>query len=197
MGNPWAPPDPSSPPGPVHEHPTPHGPPPHGHVHPAGPSGPPPHGHVPPPAGPQRPPVPAPDPVGVARSSRAAAWSSAALLVSLLLVSAPYPTMLVAPVLAVVGLVLAIQAAVRAARAHARGAVVALPVVLIVASLGWAGLSSQTLLYLDAQRDFAQCQAGALTQQAQRACVEQRDADIEDRLNELLQRVGGGRPTAP
>lgn len=213
MGNPWAPPDPSSspgrppqgpdsPPAPSGEAPPPapapttqppHDAPPVGYPshpgappYPAHPGQTPGHGPV---GGPT--PPPPPDPAGVARSSRAAAWSAAALLGSLLLVSAPYPAMLVAPLVALTSLVLAIVAAVRAVRARARGTVVALPVVLVLASFAWVGLSSQTLLYVDARRAFEECRSGALTQQAQRGCADQLEQDMEDRLASLLDRLGG------
>jgi len=188
MGNPWAPPDdsqalgqgtaaPSQTPAATHDGaPTP---PSDGSPHP----GPPP-GHPGPHA------APPPDPEGVARASRTSAWTAAALLGSLLLMSAPWPAMLAAPAAALTGVVLAIVAVVRAARARARGSVVALPVVLLVASLAWVGLSSQTLLYVDATRDFAQCESAALTRQAQRSCATQLETDMRERLETVFDRLG-------
>ncbi|MBF0689474.1 MAG: hypothetical protein IR158_17125 [Cellulomonas sp.] len=145
---------------------------------------------APPPGHPGPHPAPPPDPEGVARASRTSAWTAGALLASLLLMSAPWPAMLVAPAAALTGVVLAIVAVVRAARARARGSVVALPVVLLVASLVWVGLSSQTLLYVDATRDFAQCESAALTRQAQRNCATQLENDMRERLETVFGRLG-------
>ncbi|MFC0644737.1 hypothetical protein [Cellulomonas phragmiteti] len=200
MANPWAPPDPSSPPGqqgagqPTPEQlpemptgasgPTPGAPTPHGPVPPAQP-GPP---HAPHPS-------PPPDPAGVASATRTAAWTAAALLASVLLVGASWPAMLGAPVAAVAGLVLAIVAVVRAARARARGPVIVLPVVLIVAALAWVAISAQTLLYVDAAQEYARCERAALTQQAQRGCATQLELDMRERLTSVLGRLGV--PTPP
>ncbi|MBO3088572.1 hypothetical protein J4038_09790 [Cellulomonas sp. zg-ZUI40] len=204
MGNPWAPPDNSpSPGGPASEQQAPPAP---GAPAPAPQDAPPPapHGADRPPAGPVPHPAPGapgphpvrpPDPAGVASASRTAAWTAATLLVSVLLVSAPWPAMLVAPAAAVAGLVLGIVAVVRAARAHGRGSVVALPVVLVVASLVWVGISAQTLLYVDATRDYARCESAALTQQAQRGCAVQLEDDMRERLESLLGRVGVPSPS--
>lgn len=212
MGNPWAPPDTSSSPsGPEHPQRPPQAPdarqqdpqhpdpqqqdaqqPPLGTEHPGhvAPQHQPP--FVPAPSGP--PAAPPPDPVGVARSSRAAAWSAASLLGSLLLVSAPWPGVLLAPAVALTGLVLAVVAAVRAGRARGRGAVVALPVVLVVASLGWLAFSGSLLVFADVVRANQQCQSAALTQQARRECVEQLEVDTNERLTSLLERAGGRAP---
>jgi len=200
MGNPWAPPDQSQPPAQAPDRQPPVAP--DGTAWPApgapgtGPHVPgpvPPGGPVPPEgAGPQ--PVLPPDPAGVARASRASAWSAGALLVGVLLSAAPYPAMFLAPVAAVAGLALAIVAVVRAARARARGAVVALPVVLIVSSLAWTGISAQTLLYADATRDYQQCRSAALTHQAQRACTDQLEVAMRERLGSLVN-LGGAPAT--
>jgi len=115
------------------------------------------------------------------------------LLLGVVLVGAPYPALFVAPLAAVGALTLAILAVVRAARARAQGPVVALSVVLVVASLGWTGVSAQTLLYADAAREHHRCEAAALTQQAQRACAAQLERDMSDRLGSLVGIVG--RPT--
>ncbi|MDQ0426338.1 hypothetical protein [Cellulomonas iranensis] len=144
--------------------------------------------HAGPPAGPhpgQRPPTP-PDPAGVARATRAAVWSACLLLAGVVLLSAPYPGLLVAPVTAVASLAFAIVAVTRAARARARGPVVALSVVLVVASLMWTFLSAQSLLYLDAVRDLQRCSGAALTQQAQSACQSQFDRDVRERIGSVF-----------
>lgn len=163
-----------------------------GGPHPGGPGGPggphPPHGGWQQPPGP-RPPAP-PDPAGVARATRAAVWSACLLLLGVLLMSAPFPGLLLAPVTAVASLTLAIVAVVRAARARARGQVVGLAVVLIAASLLWTVLSSQSLLYVDAVRDLQSCSGAALTQQAQRACQTQFDQAVQDRVGSLVGRRG-------
>lgn len=200
MGNPWAPPDQSPPPGQqAQQRPPDDAAAPAGAPQPAAPPAqhaPPPHQpppHLPPPPGPR--PAPPPDPAGVARATRTAAWTAAALLVSVLLVSSPWPAMLAAPVVAVGGVVLAVVAVVRAARARARGSMVALPVVLLVASLAWVGLSAQTLLYVDASREYARCESAALTHQARRGCAAQLEEDMRLRLEGVLGRVGV--PTPP
>ncbi|MCC2320368.1 hypothetical protein [Cellulomonas xiejunii] len=215
MGNPWAPPDDSQELGqrtPAHvpsQAPaatrdgapptsdgapprTPQGAPAHAPSHaPVGDGWPPaPPGHLPAPGTPGPHPVQPPDPEGVARASRTSAWTAGALLASVLLMSAPWPAMLAAPAAALAGVVLALVAVVRAARARARGSVVALPVVLLVASLVWVGLSSQTLLYVDASRDFAQCKSAALTHQAQRNCATQLETDMRERLETVFGRLG-------
>ncbi|MBO0899766.1 hypothetical protein J1G42_07290 [Cellulomonas sp. zg-ZUI222] len=171
-------PDPAAPGGPWAPHPGAPVPaePPHG----TAPHGTPPHGTP-------------PDPAGVARATRTAAWSAAALLVAVLLTGSPYPGMLAAPLASVAGLVLAILAVVRAAGAHGRGPVIALPVVLLVAALGWTVISSASLLYVGAARDYQQCEAAALTQQAQRACAQQLEEDMSERLGSMAGLVDGGR----
>lgn len=130
-----------------------------------------------------------PDPAGVARATRTGAWTAAALLASVLLMTAPYPGLLLAPLAAGAALVLAIVAVVRANRARARGAVVALPVVLVVASLAWVAISTQGLLYVDARRTYERCEAGALTQRAQRACATQLQVDMRERTESVLGRL--------
>jgi len=223
MGNPWAPPERSTTPdhatpdhatqdhatqdhatqepaAPGRQAPTEQPPAPHGVGLPGGPQHPDPAA----PGGPWAPhpgaPVPTepphgtpPDPAGVARATRTAAWSAGALLVAVLLTGAPYPGMLAAPLASVAGLVLAILAVVRAAGAHGRGPVVALPVVLLVAALGWTVISSASLLYVGAARDYQQCEAAALTQQAQRACAQQLEQDMSERLGSMAGLVDGGR----
>ena len=183
MGNPWAPSDQSQAPGRQAPEQGPATPPGAGgwpeHAPAPGPHGP----------GPQAPgphPVPPPDPAGVARAARTTMWSAAALLVGLLLSGASYPAMLLAPVTALTGFVLAILAVVRAARARARGPVIVLPVVLLLASLGWVVVSAQSLLYVDAARDYQQCRSAALTQQAERTCALQLEDDMEERLRSML-----------
>ncbi|UZN02123.1 hypothetical protein [Cellulomonas sp. S1-8] len=208
MGNPWAPPDHSAPPGqptpgqalpgapggaarPPSDAPPPAAP--GGRPAPGGPGAPVPPGGPAgpvPPGGPGPRPVAPPDPAGVARTTRTAAWSAACLLVAVLLVSAPYPALLLAPVASLAGLVLAILAVVRAVRARARGPVVALSVVLVVSSVAWTGVSAQSLLYVDARRDYQECRAGALTQQAQRGCSTQLEQDMEDRVRSITGFVG-------
>ncbi|TFH74014.1 hypothetical protein [Cellulomonas sp. HD19AZ1] len=199
MGNPWAPPDQSQPrdqsPPPAPGAPGGATPPPGtggawhpGHVGPQHGSPQHPGQHAGPPAGPhpgQRPPTP-PDPAGVARATRAAVWSACLLLAGVVLLSAPYPGLLVAPVTAVASLAFAIVAVTRAARARARGPVVALSVVLVVASLMWTFLSAQSLLYLDAVRDLQRCSGAALTQQAQSACQSQFDRDVRERIGSVF-----------
>ncbi|UCN15744.1 hypothetical protein LFM56_05350 [Cellulomonas iranensis] len=209
MGNPWAPPDQSQPrdqsppptgaPGDSTPPPAPGGAWHPGHAAPQQPHGPypgapgphPPHGgpqHLGPGGGQhpgRRPPAP-PDPAGVARATRAAVWSACLLLAGVVLLSAPYPGLLVAPVTAVASLVLAVVAVTRAARARARGPVVALSVVLVVASLMWTFLSAQSLLYLDAVRDLQRCSGAALTQQAQSACQSQFDRDVRERIGSVF-----------
>jgi hypothetical protein len=117
-------------------------------------------------------------------------WSACLLLLGVLLMSAPFPGLLLAPVTAVASLTLAIVAVVRAARARARGQVVGLAVVLIAASLLWTVLSGQSLLYVDAVRDLQGCSGAALTQQAQRACQSQFEQAVQDRVGSLVGRRG-------
>lgn len=200
MGNPWAPPEDTQPggrpPGQPSGGPHPDAPGPA----PAGSPGRPPAAHPPhaaPPAprpphvGPPAPrPLPPPDPEGVARATRTSAWTAGVLLLSVLAVSLPWPAMLAAPVAAVAAVVLAILALVRAVRARARGSALVMPVVLVMSSLLWVGLSTTPLLYVDASRAYARCTAGAITEQAKRACTTQLEIDTRERLEELFSRVG-------
>lgn len=192
MGNPWAPPEDTQQGGRPPERPA-QVPPHAGHPQdpasgPVGaPAGPP---ALQPPVPPAPQPTPPPDPQAVARATRTSAWTAGALLVSVLLVSAPWPAVVVAPAAAVAALVLAILAVVRAVRARARGPVLVLPVVLVLSALAWVGLSTYPLLYLDATRAYSRCASEALTEQARRACVTQLETDTRERIEELLSRAG-------
>ncbi|QCB92991.1 hypothetical protein [Cellulomonas shaoxiangyii] len=127
-----------------------------------------------------------PDPAGVARSTRTAAWGAVALLVAVLLVSAPYPWAYATPVASLAALVLGVLAVVRGVRAHARGAVVTLTSVLVVASVLWTLMSIQVFVYASAREAHQQCRAHALTVQAERACDTQLVEDVERTTRSFL-----------
>ncbi|MFC8192226.1 hypothetical protein ACFUMH_11265 [Cellulomonas sp. NPDC057328] len=211
MGNPWAPPqhprpqgtspqDAGAPPAPGTGAPqgTPpvqgarpaHGTPPasgpaQGATPPGAPVGPPgPHG------GPPRPAPPEPDPAGIARSTRTAAWGAVCLLVAVLLVSAPYPWAYATPLASLAALALGIVAVVRGVQAHARGAVVALTAVLVVAAVLWTLMSVQVFVYSSAREAHQECRSRALTVQAERVCDAQLVEDLERTTRSFL-------PTAP
>lgn len=194
MGNPWAPP----------EHPRPQGTSPQvqdgadkGPRPSQGPAAPSRPVDAPDPAGPGgspgapgRPAPPAPDPAGLARSTRTSAWGAVALLVAVLLVSAPYPWAYATPVASLAALTLGIVAVVRGLRAHARGATVVLTSVLVVASALWTLMSVQVFVYASAREAHQECRARALTVQAERVCDARLVEDIERTTRSLL-------PTAP
>lgn len=215
MGNPWAPPEDAQPQDTRPQGAPPHDAPPHD-AQPAGrsperpsPTAPPhptpgptsaagapgapaqPPAPYPPATGLSAPrPLPQPDPAGVARATRTSAWTAGLLLLSVLVVSLPWPAMVAAPVAAVAALVLAILAVVRAVRARARGSVLVLPVVLVMSALAWVGLSTYPLLYLDASRAYAECTSEALTAQARRTCTTQLEKDTRARIEEFFSRAG-------
>ncbi|QGQ18742.1 hypothetical protein GC089_05125 [Cellulomonas sp. JZ18] len=210
MGNPWAPP----------EHPRPQGAPPQGpredvppppHPAPAPgaaqPPAAPPAGHVPagPPAPhpgagggpaqggtPSRPTPPEPDRAGLVRSTRTSAWGAVALLVAVLLVSAPYPWAYATPVASLAALTLGVVAVVRGVRAHARGATVVLTAVLVVASALWTLMSVQVFVYASAREAHQECRARALTVQAERVCDARLVEDVERTTRSLLPTVPEG-----
>lgn len=177
MGNPWAPPDPSAPPAPPRQDVP--GQPPSDSPSPL----------------PRESPPPAPDPAGLARANRAGAWAAGALLVAVLLSGSRYPGLLMSPVAAVASLALSLVALLHAARAHARGPAIVLPVVLVLASGTWSAASAASLVNLDATREYQACEAAALTQEARRACDAELRRDLQDTVGTLLERTG--RTPAP
>lgn len=197
MGNPWAPPEHPRPQGAPPQAPAspPQGPPPQGgpgpgtgpHAGPGHPGAP--HATRPPrtgtPAGapdggpPPHPGQPEPDAAGIARSTRTAAWGAVALLVAVLLVSAPYPWAYATPLASLAALTLGVVAVVRGVRAHARGAVVTLTAVLVVASVLWTLMSVQVFVYASARETHQECRARALTVQAERVCDARLVEDVE------------------
>ncbi|TQL03465.1 hypothetical protein [Cellulomonas sp. SLBN-39] len=155
---------------------------------PAGaPAGPPPPADGPPGPAPRE-----PDAEGVVRAHRWATGAAAALLVSVLTLSSPYPWALGATPFAVLALACAIVAVVHAGRSRARASVVVMATVLVVASLGWTAVAAQSLLFTPALREHAQCQERALTQQAQRTCDADLRRDLEELTRSLLPSVPQG-----
>lgn len=141
---------------------------------------------------PPRPTSPAPDPAGLARSTRTSAWGAVALLVAVLLVSAPYPFAYATPVASLAALTLGVVAVVRGLRAHARGATVVLTSVLVVASALWTLMSVQVFVYASAREAHQECRSRALTVQAERACDAQLVEDVERVTRSLLPTVPAG-----
>ncbi|MFS0706001.1 hypothetical protein AB6N23_15930, partial [Cellulomonas sp. 179-A 9B4 NHS] len=155
-----------------------------------GPHGAPQGGPTGPHGGPPRPAPPEPDPAGIARSTRTAAWGAVCLLVAVLLVSAPYPWAYATPVASLAALTLGIVAVVRGVQAHARGAVVALTAVLVVAAVLWTLTSVQVFVYASAREAHQECRGRALTVQAERVCDAQLVEDLERTTRSFL-------PSAP